>query len=54
MPGADDVRIAHFLPGRVRIKAPALKGNPAQAETLSAAFAAVPKPTPTPTTDQPQ
>lgn len=42
MLNADDVHIAHFLPGRVRIKAAALKGNPGQAEQLSAAFRAVP------------
>jgi len=42
MLNADDVHIAHFLPGRVRIKAGALKGNPDQARQLTAAFTAVP------------
>ncbi len=39
---AEDVHIAHFLPGRVRLKVPALRGRPQAAETLAAAFRAVP------------
>jgi hypothetical protein len=42
MINTDDVRIAHFLPGRVRLKVAALRGNPTHAKRLSDAFAAVP------------
>ncbi len=42
MLNAADVRIAHFLPGRVRLKVAALKGDAALAGRLSAAFGAVP------------
>lgn len=42
MTDPNDVRIVHFLPGRVRLKVAALKGNPDRARQLSAAFAAVP------------
>jgi hypothetical protein len=42
MSNRDDVKIVHFLPGRVRLKVAAIKGNPGLAERLRAAFAQVP------------
>lgn len=39
---ANDVRLVHFLPGRVRLKIAALKGNPVRARQLSDAFTGVP------------
>jgi hypothetical protein len=37
-----DVKIAHFLPGRVRLKVAAAKNNPAYAGPVRDAFLAVP------------
>lgn len=42
MTDRDGVRIVHFLPGRVRLKVAAIKGNPRGAEHMRAAFAQVP------------
>ncbi|NWG87060.1 MAG: hypothetical protein HXY26_06035 [Hydrogenophilaceae bacterium] len=42
MLSADDVQIAHFLPGRVRLKVPALRGRAAEAEVLGSAFRSIP------------
>ena len=42
MTGRDEVKIVHFLPGRVRLKVAAIKGNPGRAEDMRAAFARVP------------
>jgi hypothetical protein len=39
---ADDVQVAHFLPGRVRLKVPALRDRPAEAEVLGLAFKSIP------------
>lgn len=39
---ADDVQVAHFLPGRVRLKVPALRGRPAEAAALGMAFRSIP------------
>lgn len=38
----DDVHIAHFIPGRVRIKVAAIKGNPDRARRLTEVFSGVP------------
>jgi hypothetical protein len=40
--GGEDVRIVHFLPGRLRLKVAAIRGDPAHAERLRAAFGQVP------------
>lgn len=42
MLNAADVHIAHFLPGRVRLKVAALKGDAALAGRLAEAFGTVP------------
>lgn len=42
MAGQDGVKIVHFLPGRVRLKVAAIKGDPGRAEQLRAAFSQVP------------
>lgn len=39
---ADEVQITHFQPGRVRLKVPALRGQPAAAERMGVAFRSVP------------
>lgn len=38
----DGVKVVHFLPGRVRLKVAAIKGDPGRAERMRAAFAQVP------------
>lgn len=42
MPITDDIRISHFLPGRVRLRVRAIKGNPGLAEQIRVAFCTVP------------
>lgn len=37
-----DIRISHFLPGRVRLRVGTIKGNPGLAEQMRAAFCSVP------------
>jgi len=38
----DDVQVTHFLPGRVRLKVPAIRGRVAEAENLGRAFLSIP------------
>lgn len=42
MLNADDVQVTHFLPGRIRLKMPTLRGNPAEAEALAHALRTLP------------
>lgn len=42
MASYEEVKIVHFLPGRVRLKVAAIKGDPGRAEHLRAVFAQVP------------
>ncbi len=39
---AGDVKVVHFIPGRVRLKVPQLKRSPELKESMEAAFAAIP------------
>lgn len=42
MSGGADVRIVHFIPGRVRLKVAAIKGKPQLAERMGADFGRIP------------
>ncbi len=42
MPDSADIHISHFLPGRIRLRVRAIKGNRGLAEQMRAAFCSVP------------
>lgn len=42
MSGGEGVRIVHFVPGRVRLKVAAIKGNADRAERMRTDFARIP------------
>ncbi len=42
MPIRGEIRIVHFLPGRVRLRVAALKGQPQLAQEIQAAFDGLP------------
>lgn len=42
MANGAEIRVSHFIPGRVRLRVPAIKGNPALAQKLQLAFSEVP------------
>jgi hypothetical protein len=39
---ADDVKVTHFSPGRLRLKVPAIRGRAAEAEVLGSAIRSIP------------